>query len=36
MWNRPWQALGVGIYGGYAVAWFGIAPDAAGAASLCK
>lgn len=36
MWNRPWKAFGVGIYGGYAVAWFGNATDPAGAAVLCK
>lgn len=36
MWNRPWKAFGVGIYGGYAVAWFGNATDPAGAAMLCK
>jgi uncharacterized protein YkwD len=30
MWqNRPWQALGVGIYGGYAVLWFGEEVDPA-------
>jgi uncharacterized protein YkwD len=36
MWKRPWRAFGVGIYGGYAVAWFGNAVDPAGAATLCK
>jgi len=36
MWRQPWQAFGVGIYGGYAVAWFGNAADPAGVASLCK
>lgn len=30
MWqNRPWQALGIGIYGGYAVLWFGEEVDPA-------
>lgn len=36
MWRQPWQAFGVGIYGGYAVAWFGNAADPAGPAALCK
>lgn len=27
IWNRPWRAMGVGIYGGYAVAWFGREPE---------
>ena len=26
-WGEPWQAMGVGIYGGYAVIWFGREPD---------
>ncbi len=31
MWaNTQWQAMGVGIYGGYAVIWFGMESDPAG------
>jgi uncharacterized protein YkwD len=27
IWQRPWQAVGVGMYQGYAVLWFGDQPD---------
>ena len=27
--NMNWQAIGIGIYGGFAVAWFGVARDEA-------
>ncbi len=27
--NMNWQAIGIGIYRGFAVAWFGVAPDVA-------
>ncbi|MBL8033410.1 MAG: CAP domain-containing protein, partial [Leptospiraceae bacterium] len=36
MWNKPWQAFGVGMNAGYAVAWFGHEADAAGVAEVCK
>lgn len=26
-WGEPWRAMGVGLYGGYAVIWFGREPD---------
>lgn len=26
-WDEPWQAIGIGIYKGFAVAWFGNEPD---------
>jgi hypothetical protein len=29
IWKQPWQAMGVGIYGGYAVIWFGREADRA-------
>lgn len=29
IWNDPWNAIGVGIYEGYAVLWFGKEPDPA-------
>jgi hypothetical protein len=28
-WREPWRAMGVGVYGGYAVIWFGREPDRA-------
>ncbi len=36
MWSRAWNAFGVGIKGGYAVAWFGNEADPMGNAELCK
>lgn len=36
MWNKAWNAFGVGIYHGYAVGWFGHEADSAGAAAICK
>lgn len=36
MWNRPWGAMGVGIYQGYAVVWFGYPADGAGSPSVCN
>lgn len=27
MWSTPWNAIGIGIYGGYAVVWFGNEED---------
>ncbi len=36
MWRQPWRTFGVGIYGGYAVAWFGQQADGAGTALPCK
>lgn len=36
MWRQPWGTFGVGIYGGYAVAWFGQQVDSAGKALPCK
>lgn len=30
MWSRDWKAIGIGIYGNYAVAWFGHEEDPAG------
>ena len=27
IWNSSWQAIGIGIYGGYALVWFGNEPD---------
>ena len=36
MWPQPWGTFGVGIYGGYAVAWFGQQADTAGTATPCK
>ena len=36
MWNKAWNAFGVGIYRGYAVGWFGHEADSAGAAAVCK
>lgn len=36
MWNKPWRAFGVGISGGYAVAWFGNEADPMGEAVVCK
>jgi hypothetical protein len=35
-WSRfEWQALGVGVFEGYAVAWFGSEPDSIGAPFSC-
>ncbi|OQX10401.1 MAG: hypothetical protein BWK80_45770 [Desulfobacteraceae bacterium IS3] len=31
-----WSAMGVGIYGGYAVAWFGVEADPQGSISACQ
>lgn len=31
-----WQALGVGVFQGYAVAWFGSEPDSIGAPFSCS
>jgi uncharacterized protein YkwD len=33
--GKNWQAMGVGIYGKYAVAWFGEEPDPEGAIPPC-
>lgn len=30
MWSRSWKAIGIGIYGNYAVVWFGHEDDPAG------
>mgnify|MGYP000878536110 CR=1 FL=1 len=30
MWSRSWKAVGIGIYGNYAVVWFGHEEDPAG------
>ncbi len=27
IWKQEWKAIGIGIYGNYAVVWFGYAPD---------
>ena len=36
IWKRyNWQAIGIGIYGSYAVVWFGSPVDAAGKPTLC-
>ena len=35
MWNKSWNAFGVGIYRGYAVGWFGHDTDPAGVAAAC-
>jgi hypothetical protein len=29
IWKQPWSSMGVGLYGGYAVVWFGREPDRA-------
>lgn len=34
--NSPWQAIGIGIYGSYAVVWFGKLKDPEGPPFLCK
>jgi hypothetical protein len=34
-WKRPWAAMGVGMYRGYAVVWFGHEPDADGPPGTC-
>jgi len=34
MWSRSWKAIGVGIYGNYAVVWFGHEEDPAGTLKL--
>ena len=34
--NSPWQAIGIGIYGSYAVVWFGKIKDQEGPPFLCK
>ena len=36
MWNKAWNAFGVGIHNGYAVGWFGHEADSAGVAAVCK
>ena len=33
--NANWQAIGIGIYGGYAVVWFGKEKDPAGTLEAC-
>lgn len=33
--GKKWNAIGIGIYDGYASAWFGEMPDAAGRPSVC-
>jgi uncharacterized protein YkwD len=30
IWTQPWNAMGVGIYKGYAAVWFGHEPDPVG------
>ncbi len=30
MWSRSWKAIGIGIYGNYAVVWFGNEEDPVG------
>ncbi len=34
-WTKPWQAIGVGIYGDYACVWFGEGVDASGKVPYC-
>ena len=36
MWKRPWGTMGVGLYGGYSVIWFGNEKDPAGVAPTCS
>lgn len=35
-WKKEWNAIGIGIYGHYAVVWFGWEKDEAGEPNLCK
>ncbi len=35
-WEKPWNALGVGIYGEYISVWFGEAKDPAGSVVFCS
>ncbi len=35
-WTKPWQAIGVGIYGEYACVWFGEGVDALGSPVDCS
>lgn len=34
-WSKPWQAIGVGIYGDYACVWFGEGVDNNGKVPIC-
>lgn len=37
MWKDfRWQAMGVGVYGGYAVVWFGASADELGTPDVCR
>jgi len=36
MWRKEWNAIGIGVYGHYAVVWFGHETDPAGKVNECR